>query len=607
MDSPRQFGQLLTVDLNSGQCSCSPLPEIELSVIGGRGFNIWYLFHHLPPGIDPLGPENTLLISCGLLTGSAAPTSARLHINALSPLTGILGSSNVGGYAGAWLRSCDIASIVIAGKSPGPVYLFIDSHGAEVKDASFLWGCDAFETQALIEQAHGNERLKILAIGPGGEKNVRFATIMTGRDHAAGRTGMGSVMGSKNLKAIVIAKGGHRYFPAVTAAQKRTVRDYASKIRNSSEFGFFSRYGGAGYVEWANDFGIMGSKNYSEIGVGPGDQIDGRQLEKNITRVSGCYRCPVQCKADLKLSGAKKGQRFTRPEFEPMINLGAKCGLADLHQIVRLDNLCSRLGVDSTSAASVIAFAMDLFERNILPDHLRGDLDLAWGNAATMETLLYQMVEGKGLGKILCLGVRKAAEIIGNGADAYAAHVKGLELTAYHPSAIMGTALGYAVSSRGGDYNNVYASLEYSWTAAEAAKEFGTREAVNIHAITAKGYVIKKAVIANIIIDCLGICKVPVLSLLKSFNLENEVMLINGLMGLNLTKQDLFETGQRIASLEKRFNIRHSTQDSEDTLPEMFISKQGDQGLTRQKFERMLTEYYAAMGWDEKGIPPELV
>jgi aldehyde:ferredoxin oxidoreductase len=255
----------------------------------------------------------------------------------------------------------------------------------------------------------------------------------------------------------------------------------------------------------------------------------------------------------------------------------------------------------------VIAFAMDLFERNILPDHLRGDLDLAWGNAATMETLLYQMVEGKGLGKILCLGVRKAAEIIGNGADAYAAHVKGLELTAYHPSAIMGTALGYAVSSRGGDYNNVYASLEYSWTAAEAAKEFGTREAVNIHAITAKGVLIKKAVIANIIIDCLGICKVPVLSLLKSFNLENEVMLINGLMGLNLTKQDLFETGQRIASLEKRFNIRHSTQDSEDTLPEMFISKQGDQGLTRQKFERMLTEYYAAMGWDEKGIPPELV
>jgi len=605
MDSSKQFGQLLTVDLDSGKCSHLISPEIDISVIGGRGFNIWYLYHHLPSGIDPLGPENLLLISCGLLTGSSAPTSARLHINALSPLTGILGSSNIGGYAGAWLRSCNIASIVIAGKSPKPVYLFIDSDGARFKDASHLWGCDAFESQELIQQAHPNDRLKVLAIGPAGEKNVRFATIMTERDHAAGRTGMGSVMGSKNLKAIVIAKGSHKYFPAVSPAQKRTIKDYASKIRTSSEFGFFSKYGGAGYVEWANDLGIMGCKNYSKTGAGPFERIDGRQLEKNITRVSGCYRCPVQCKADLKLEGTDPGTRFTRPEFEPMINLGAKCGLADLHQIVRLDNLCSRLGVDSTSAASVIAFAMDLFERNILPEHLKGDLDLSWGNADVMETLIYQMVEGKGLGKILCLGVRRAAEIIGNGADAYAAHVKGLELTAYHPSAIMGTALGYAVSSRGGDYNNIYASLEYSWTEAEATKEFGTKEAVNIKSIKAKGFLIKKAVIANIVIDCLGICKVPVLSLLKSFNLENEVMLINGLMGLNLTKEDLFDAGQKIATLEKCFNLRHSTQGSVDTLPEMFISKQGDQGLTRQNFEHMLTEYYAAMGWDEKGIPPE--
>lgn len=242
------------------------------------------------------------MVSCGFLTGSSAPTSARLHINALSPLTGILGSSNIGGYAGAWLRSCNIASLVIKGKSEKPVYLYIDSDGAKVKDASSLWGCDAFETQELIQQAHGNERLKVLAIGPAGEKNVRFATIMTERDHAAGRTGMGSVMGSKNLKAIVIARGSHKHFPAVSPSQKKAIKDYASKIRNSSEFRSFSKYGGAGYVEWANDMGIMGSKNYSKMGVPPFEGIDGRQLEKNITRTSGCYRCPVQCKADRSVS-----------------------------------------------------------------------------------------------------------------------------------------------------------------------------------------------------------------------------------------------------------------------------------------------------------------
>jgi len=603
MNSTKQFGQLLNVDLNSGKCRLAAFPETAFEYIGGRGFNIWYLYHHLPAGTDPLAPENILLLSCGLLTGSPAPASARLHLNALSPLTGILGSSNIGGYAGAWLRSCNIASIIITGKAQKPVCLYIDSDGVRLEDARHLWGRDAFETQDIIKQSHKNKKLKILTIGPGGESKVRFAAIMSERDHAAGRTGMGSVMGSKNFKAIAISRGGHKHFPADTPSRKKAVKTYVSEIKNSTEFKFFSKYGGAGYVKWVNDFGIMGSRNYGKIGAGQIGKVDGRLLEKNIVRSSGCFRCPVQCKAELKLDIKGRDKFFTRPEFEPMINLGPKCGLDDLKQIVKLDNLCSRLGVDTTSAATVIAFAMDLFEKKILPDDLIGDLDLSWGNAAAMEKLLYQMVEGKGLGKILRLGVRKAAELIGKGSSKYAAHVKGLELTAYHPSAIMGTALGYAVSSRGGDYNNVYASLEYSWSEARAENEFGTGEAVNIKSIKAKGLLIKKAVTANIIVDCFGLCKVPVLSLLKSFNLENEVKLINGLTGLNFSKDILFKTGEKIAALEKLFNIRHADRDIEDKLPEMFISKDSDHGLTRQNFETMLQEYYTTMGWDSKGIP----
>ncbi len=554
-----------------------------------------------------MAPENILLLSCGFLTGSSAPAAARLHLNALSPLTGILGSSNIGGHAGAWIRSCNIASIVITGKSQNPAYLYIDSEGARLKDASHLWGKDAFKTQDMIKQSQKNKKLKILTIGPGGESNVRFAAIMSGRDHAAGRTGMGSVMGSKNLKAIVIAKGTHKHFPAVTSLQKAAVKAYVSEIKKSSEFNFFSKHGGAGYVKWVNDFGIMGSRNYGSIGVRDIEKIDGRQLDKNIVRSSGCFRCPVQCKADLKIEEMDTDKLFTRPEFEPVINLGPKCGLNDLNQIIKLDNLCGRLGIDTTSTASVIAFAMDLFEKKLLPDELVGDLDLSWGNAATMEKLLYQMVAGRGLGKILSLGVKKAAELIGKGSSKFAAHIKGLELTAYHPAAIMGTALGYAVSSRGGDYNNVYASLEYSWAEAKAESEFGTKEAVNIKSIMAKGRLIKKAVITNIIVDCLGLCKVPVLSLLRSFNLENEVRLTIGLTGLDFSNIDLFEAGNKIAALEKLFNIRYAKEDIEDNLPEMFFSKDSEQGLTRQNFETMLHEYYNAMGWDEKGIPPDPV
>lgn len=605
MDSVEKFGQLLKVDLNSKQCSLIPFPEQGLAYIGGRGFNIWYLYHHLAAGTDPLAPENILLISCGLLTGSSAPTSARLHVNALSPLTGILGSSNIGGYAGAWLRSCRIASVIITGKSEKPVYLYIGPEGVCIKDATTLWGQDAFETQEQIKLSYKNKKLKILTIGPGGESRVRFAAIISGRDHAAGRTGMGSVMGSKNLKAVVISKGGHKHFPATTPSQKNAVKTYVDRIKKAPEFEFFSTYGGAGYVTWANEFGIMGSRNYSRTGVSRHQEVDGKVLKKNIVRSSGCFRCPVQCKADLKLD--KKGGRCTRPEFEPMINLGAKCGLDDLKQIVRLDNLCTRLGIDSTSAATVIAFAMSLYEKKILPAEWVEELDLSWGNAATMETLLYQMVAGQGLGKILGLGVKRAAEIIGNGADGYAAHVKGLELTAYHPSAIMGTALGYAVSSRGGDYNNVYASLEYSWTKAEAKNEFGTEKAVDIKSITAKGKVIKKAVITNIIVDSLGLCKVPVLSLLKSFDLEDEVILINGLTGLAMAKETVFNTGQKIAALEKLFNIRHAEEGIEDRLPEMFMKQDRDQGITQRDLDIMLQEYYKAMGWDKNGIPSEPV
>ncbi|MCP4022667.1 MAG: aldehyde ferredoxin oxidoreductase family protein [Desulfobacteraceae bacterium] len=598
-----QFGRLLKVDLNSGQCTLSAFPESCAQYLGGRGFNAWYLYQHLPKGVDPLGPDNILLISCGLLTGSSAPACARLHINSLSPLTGILGSSNIGGYTGAWLRSCNISSIIITGKAKHPVALYIDDKGARLGDASILWGKDAFETQDAIRYAHKEGKPKILAIGQAGENRVRFAAIMTEKDHAAGRTGMGAVMGSKNLKAIVVSKGSHKHFFAKSIVQKQAVKDYALAIKNAAEFGFFSRYGGAGYVNWVNDMGIMGSKNYQDIGVDQIEKIDGRQLEKNVIKKTGCFKCPIQCKADLKIKQQGQDKIFTRPEFEPVINFGPKCGLDDLGAIIRLDNLCGRLGLDTTSSAGAIAFAMDLFEKGLMPERWSQGLDLSWGNAETMERLIYQMVEGKGLGKILRLGVRQAAKSIGKEAQKYAMHVKGLELTAYHPAAIMGTALGYAVSSRGGDYNNVYASLEYSWTKEEAKKEFGTKEAVNIKAIKAKGRLVAKAVTTNILVDCLGLCKVPVLSLLKSFNLEHEIRLANSLTDLKLTKVDLFESAIKIAALERLFNLRHSKERLEDKLPDTFMGNVGDKVLTTEDFNNMLKAFYRAIGWDENGIP----
>ena len=601
---PSAFGDLCTVDLGSGGFSQTPLPlETVENFLGGRGFNVGYLFKHLPAGIDPLSPENRLLFSCGLLTGTRAPTASRLHINALSPLTGLIGSSNIGGYAGAWLRSTGILSLVVRGRSSTPVYLHISDQGIEIRDAALYWGLDAFDTQDRIAAELGSTQMQILSIGTAGESGARFACIVSGKDHAAGRTGLGAVMGSKRLKALVIQKGTCRPFDDRRQLINGCVKEYVRQIKASPDYATFSRYGGAGYIKWADDMGIMGTRNYRQRHFEMVDRVDGRRLIADKVRSSGCFRCPVKCKADLKFtSGELKGQTATRPEFEPMINLSAKCGLGDLQAVVRLDNLCTRLGLDSTSAATAIAFAMDLCERGILDETDTGNLSLRWGDADAMEALIRQMAAGQGLGGLLAQGVRRAAEVIGKDAHRYAAHVKGLELTAYHPAAILGSALGYAISSRGGDYNNVYASLEHRWSAHQGAEAFGSPDSVDTKRPSGKGRLVRRAVLVNIIVDSLGLCKVPTLSLLGAFDLENEAILASAVTGLSLYADDLFRIGERVATMERMFNLRHAPDMGADRLPEMFFDDE-EKALSPEILKQMIGEFYAAMGWDENGKP----
>jgi len=600
------FGAILHIDLTTGTIKTTPFPEkIFYGFFTGRGFNVHHLYHHLPKGIDALDAENILILSCGMLTGTSAPTGARLHINALSPMTGMLGSSNIGGSAGAWLRSCGIMSLIITGKSNTPVWLHIDENMANLQDAVSLWGLDAMETQERLETEKG-KHTRMFTIGTAGENGCRFANIISGSDHAAGRTGMGAVMGAKNLKAIVIEKGHRKFQSPDEGAFRQANKAYVNALKNTSDFSIFSRLGGAGYVNWANEKGIISAYNYRDSTFKEMDQLDGKHLVGDVVKKRGCFGCPVQCKAELVFSkGKHKGETAHRPEFEPMINLGSKCGLTDIDEVVRLDNLCTRLGMDSTSAATTIAFAMDLFDRGILTMDDTDGLDLSWGNADSMETIIRQMALNQGvLGSLLSQGVMRAAQIIGKGSEKFAAHVKGLELTAYNPGAIMGSALGYAISSRGGDYNNVYASLEYGWSPEKALREFGTVDAVDITRPGGKGALVKRAVLVNIMVDCLGLCKVPVLSLLGTFNLKYEATLVSGFMGKTITPERLFNAAARVAALERKFNLSHAPEKSEDTLPDMFFNTEKSI-LSRESVAEMVQDFYRAMGWDTKGVPPD--
>jgi aldehyde:ferredoxin oxidoreductase len=557
------------------------------------------------PGIEPLGPENVLVFSCGLLTGTSSPASTRLHINSLSPLTGLLGSSNVGGDFGPALRACHIQTLVLRGRSPDPVYLLIDGDRAQVLDARPFWGLDAWETQNWIKDKLRGAKVSILTIGPGGENMVPFACILNGQDHAAGRTGMGAVMGSKNLKAVVVKIRDVRREPTFHSGHD-VKKAYVSKIRMSPQFEALSVHGGAGYVGWADDTGILATRNYRENHFEGAGLVDGKGLTPYKTRSRGCRGCPVHCKADLHLGGGKTRQ--IRPEFESVVALGPKCGLSEPETVVQLDNLCSRLGLDTVSAGSAIAFAMDLYDRGMLSMRDTDNMDLSWGNGEAMENLIRQMAHKEGLGAVLSMGVRQASAVIGKGAARFAPHVKGLELSAYHPSHIMGTALGYAVSSRGGDFNHFFPAIEYVLSSEEAARVIGSPHAVALLSTRGKAALVKRAMIVSIVLDCLGLCKVPALSLIKKFDLKNEAEMVSAMVGWPVDSEILFFMGERIAHLERLFNIRNGAKADDDRLPEMFFSGAGSPDTPLSVFDwvkPMVLEFYGLMGWDEEGQPTE--
>jgi len=605
------FGHILDVDLSTGKMSLSPYPaELTWKILGGRGFNAWFLYHNIPAGTNPLGSKNILVFSCGVLTGTAAPASSRLHIGALSPLTGLLGSSNIGGDFGAKLRSAGIQSLIIRGRAAKPVTLSVGEDKIELIDAKALWGMDTWKTQERIRNDRGYEKAAIVTIGPGGENGARFACIMSDRDHSAGRTGMGAVMGSKNLKAIIIKDKKKSPIPVSRHNGHNSIKHYLKRIKRSPEFPTTSKYGGAGYIKWADDMGILATRNYRENHFEGVDLLDGRRLEKYKTRSRGCHRCPVRCKAELEFAdGRFRKAKAIRPEFEPMISLGSKCGLSNLEEVVFLDNLCSRLGLDNISAGSAIAFAMDLWERGILTLDDTHGMDLTWGNSQTMETLIRQMAYRKGLGAILCQGIRRAAQIFGRGSERFAPHVKGLELPGYHPYEIMGTALGCAISNRGGDFNDIYATLEYRWSSERATKEFETPMSTDIRAIHGKAPLVKRAMMVTIVMDCLGLCKVPALCLIGDFDLKGEAALTTDLTGWSVNAKMLFAIGERIATLERLFNYRHGKGRADDRLPDMFFEKDytpGEEPIQPAMWmEPMKQAFYKIMGWDEQGWPKE--
>ena len=607
MSENGSFGQIFDIDLTNRQVDTREFNEkLALEALGGLGYNLHFLYHNLERGTDPLGPENIMIVSLGLLTGSAAPSSSRIHVNALSPLSGLIGSSSMGGFLGSKLRSLGIAALIIRGAAAAPMFLAIDEGGLRFEEARDLWGKDTRETDAAIKALVGDEKAEILTIGVAGEKRVRYACIMAGIDHSAGHTGMGAVMGSKLLKAISVSSKtrGEKTPPEAMPA----VREYVKSIRDSvSRYRDYSQLGSSGDVLELNEMGLLGTRNYRSMQLDGAERIDGRNLKSYVVRNITCPRCIVHCKAEVELKeGRYKGFRGGRPEYETVIDLGALCGLTDPEALMYLSNLCNILGVDTISTGSVIAFAMDLYDRKMLSREQTDGIDLTWGNAEARERIMKRIATREGIGDILADGVFRAAQRIGKGAERYAYHVKGVELYGSDPRGMMGTALSYAVSMRGGDFTSVYPVPEFRYTEERAEKEFGTRQAVNRMATEGKGALVRYCLIVSSIIDSLGICKVPALTIAGNYDLEKETRLVRALTGLELTKKRLLYIGERIVNLEKLFNLRFGATSDLDTLPEKFLNEpigEGPSTGAKVDLKPMVLDFYRIMGWDEQGVP----
>ena len=599
--------KIFEIDLTKKQILIKDYTEaIAREHLAGFGFNIKTLSQRLTRSIDPLGSENILIISRGLLTGTAAPASSRVHLSALSPLSGLIASSNVGGFFGARLKTLGIMSLIITGQAPHSVYIRINSRGVEIKDAKGLWGLDTRQTESRLRSDLGDNRAQVLSIGPAGENQVLFASVLAGTDHAAGRTGIGAILGSKNVKALVIQAEKER--EKMDGATAEIVKRYIKNMKaNAGRYHDYATYGSAGDVLETNQWGLLGTHNYRQGQVPDAMAIDGRGLQKFVLKRNSCHRCPVHCKAEIEISdGNHKNFRGGRPEYETVMKMGPLCGLSDPQALLYLTNLCNILGLDTISTGGVIAFAMDLFDRGILTREDTGGLKLRWGDAEVIEILIQQIASCRGLGKILARGVRQAAAIFGKTAEKYAYHVKGVEIYGADPRGLMGTALSYAVSLRGGDFTSVYPIPEFRYTPEQAKKEFGTDQVVNLTATEGKGALVKKCMIVSMVIDSLGLCKVPALAISANYDLVLESQLIKATTGLDLSVDELFFIGERLVNMEKIFNLRHSADFHTDRLPDLFtnqaLSEGPGKGL-RVNLEPMVQDFYHRMGWDNKGIP----
>ncbi len=571
------YGKLLRINLTEEKISVEDVDEeLYMNFIGGRGIGAKILLNELKPKIDPLSEDNKLIFATGPLTGSAVPMSGRCSLTSKSPLTNTVFDSNSGGYFGAELKKTGFDIVIIEGKAEKPVYIKIENENVEIKSAENLWGRSTSETTDALSK-YG----KVACIGLAGENLVRFANIINDGGRAFGRGGLGAVMGSKNLKAVVV-RGNKKPKIANEYAFKKYVGELREILKHPA-LEAVRLYGTADLVNIVNKFGALPIKNFQYTFTEMAEKISGERLAKELLKKRyGCYACPVQCGRITSVNGME----IHGPEFESIWSLGANLEIFDLKAITMANHLCNELGIDTISMGGVIAFAMEAYEKGFI------DEEIKWGDKEKVLELIKKTAERQGIGNLLAEGVARLSKELN--AD-FAMHIKGLEMPAYDPRALRAMPLAYATSNRGACHLRAYTiSQEVLGLPRFIPKEFEIA-----------GYV-KKLQDIFAALDSLIVCKLTTFATFKTLNLEAEIYakLLTSATGIYFSEEELLRAGERIYNIERYFNNREGIARDHDLLPRRFfepIPSGVAKGRIVENFERLLDAYYLARMWSFSG------
>lgn len=580
-------GTILQVNLNKQKAVANRYKaSFAKNFLGGRGFAVKILWDELKPGVDPLSAENRLVFATGPLTGFALPSSGKLVVAAKSPLTGGYGDGNVGTHAAVQMRKAGYDAVIMEGKAEKPIVLLIRDKNAEFLDSKDLWGLNSFETEKKLRTLYG-PTAGVLCIGQGGENLVKFANVVCQEGRAGGRPGMGAVMGSKNLKAVVFIGSGD-----LSAAYPKEMKELGAEgyreVLTKPNYAFWKRQGTMMTIEWSQENGVLPAYNYSECVFEKADAIGGFTMEKLKVSNRGCPNCNMTCGNVIKGSDRKESEL----DYENVAMLGSNIGIGNLRQVAALNRVADEFGLDTISLGNVIGFAMEASQKGLIKEKVN------WGKFKETKALITDIAYRRGLGNTLAEGVRSVAEKIGGGSNRWAMHVKGLEISAYNCHAAPGMALAYSTSSIGAHHKDAWV---ISWEV-KAGRERYSEEKVD--------KVIEFQRIRGGVFESLTVCRLPWIEL--GFELEWYTKFLRAATGLEMSWGDLNVVADRVFNLTRAFWIREFGKDwgkEMDVPPARWFEEPPTKGvlkdvkLDRAKYDVMLQNYYKKRGWDERGIP----